>query len=461
MPSRSEKNTSSANFDLLSEYVKAQTVIPMVGAGLSKPYGFPLWREFLEKEANTEHMKQEVQKLLNEGKYEEAADYIFSSRQDDAFTQEIATVFTIKNFQIPHPHTTAVSYLPEIFSGPVLTVNYDHVLERVYELKGQRFSKIYTAPISIPTEITRAIGQFRHVLIKIHGNADDQTRILTRSEYDRHYLVEGTNKIGFTEKMLPSALACAFTKRNILFLGCSLQSDRFLEIMKEIHQKGFSAFDRHFAMLARPQQNSIDAETNRLAQYGILPIWYEPGRHDQITDNLKKLGRYITKPVQSSKILDSESNSRNDSNHSTPTPVTHKITSTLEIACNQQKNLLSHIRESAGAFSNNRIPREHEVVKYQEREITIEYQEDALRINCWPKLVSPIDHSIANPIWPLNRNRLSQKENYVWPADSDLDARCYDFEISSGTNDVQVLFTDRDRICKLQIEIKLNLKSRS
>ena len=66
-------------------------VIPFVGAGLSMPFGFPGWTNFLLSEAESAGIKDEVQEFIDAGKYEEAAERLMNGLGEldlSAFFQE-------------------------------------------------------------------------------------------------------------------------------------------------------------------------------------------------------------------------------------------------------------------------------------------------------------------------------------------------------------------------------------
>ena len=61
---------------LVEQLQTPQGVIPFVGAGLSIPLGFPGWTDFLLAEAESAGIRDKVQKLIDNGQYEEAAELL-------------------------------------------------------------------------------------------------------------------------------------------------------------------------------------------------------------------------------------------------------------------------------------------------------------------------------------------------------------------------------------------------
>ena len=107
--------------------------------------------------------------------------------------------------------------LCDLSTGPVITTNFDRLLERTFELAGKRFEVIVCG--AKPDMINRAMQQSRRRLLKLHGDWEESTdRILTKSEYDRHY---GAGASPFTQTLpLPRILKALLTGRSVLFLRC-------------------------------------------------------------------------------------------------------------------------------------------------------------------------------------------------------------------------------------------------
>ena len=111
-------------------------IIPFVGAGMSAtvrlsgdPPGFPQWRDLLSRLAKGRRIEADVKALLEIGDYERAASKfdedrpgILPQRIRDAFDREVADAELSKG---------PLSYLPFLATGPVITTNFDRVLEQV------------------------------------------------------------------------------------------------------------------------------------------------------------------------------------------------------------------------------------------------------------------------------------------------------------------------------------------
>ena len=121
--------------------------------------------------------------------------------------------------------------------------------------------------------------------MKVHGDAHDRgARVLTSSEYERFY--------GAAEP-LQGVLSFLLT-RPLLFLGCSLDSDRTVGVIgKWAAAHAISAL--HFAVLPRPNDDSELHRRNRfLSEMSVLPIWYPTDRHEAVTDLLRTLAEDVS-----------------------------------------------------------------------------------------------------------------------------------------------------------------------
>ena len=75
-----------------------------------------------------------------------------------------------------------VSRNSEAVPGPVITTNFDHVIETAFVDAGRPFVAVITGPQ--PDSVIGAMHRNEHALIKIHGDARDRSaRALTEEEY--------------------------------------------------------------------------------------------------------------------------------------------------------------------------------------------------------------------------------------------------------------------------------------
>lgn len=271
-------------FNDLCTSVAANNIVPMVGSGMSKASGLPMWREFLHQLcAYSGISANEIDALLAAGQYEEAVDRQAQGMGRPLFDERIEHDLRIEDSSTL---SGSVRLLPEIFPNLVLTTNLDDVLEGVYESSGRRFTHILAGK---DIERYRQLhAQGRSTLLKLHGDCrSDDGRVLGVAEYDLAY----ANGAPCRE-----ALALIYRTRPLLWLGCSLTIDRTVKLVGEVAVAD-ARMPRHFAFLQLPADVAARIiREKELSQRQIFPIWYD-GDHDESIESLlvgilDNLGRF-------------------------------------------------------------------------------------------------------------------------------------------------------------------------
>ena len=171
---------------LIDCFSSGMGVIPFVGAGLSAEFDFPQWAELLTTLASVKS-KPAVQRLVTAGRYEKAAQKLYEGgRAADRLQAGIMATFK-RTFPANAFEGSAVSLLPQLTCGPVVTTNFDQVLERVFERAKRPFKG---RPIlgSDPDAFVPAIQRNEHVLFKIHGDCENRRSLtLTLDSYADSY----------------------------------------------------------------------------------------------------------------------------------------------------------------------------------------------------------------------------------------------------------------------------------
>jgi HEAT repeat protein len=259
-------------------------VVPFVGAGMSVDTGLPDWRRFLMDQAGEGSVAERVGDLLNQGKYEEAAQAIHDHRSAIQFQEAVERTFGQAALKTRTPQG-AVLCLPRLASGPVITTNVDSVLETVFAHSGPpgRFAEVIEG---VRIDLARkAFHRNDHVLLKLHGDASDRThRVLTLQDYNEKY--------GVSQRL--KALFEFTLTRRLLFLGCSLQMDRTVEVLRETAAR-YPDYVDHFAVLEQPRDaNELTAREEMLGKLGIRPIWFPPGDFQSIELLLNALADLVS-----------------------------------------------------------------------------------------------------------------------------------------------------------------------
>ena len=251
--------------DLVRQVQSASGVVPFVGAGLSAAYHLPQWGPLLRSLAPDEASILELNRLLAANEYETAAEYVFDARGAAEFNQLLASALAL---DVDVEKDTAITKLGLLPTGPIITTNFDRIIETVLVAEGVPLTVVVGDDRA---KIIESIQYQTNTLLKLHGDAQDPaSRVLTKSEYDDHYT-----------RWLKQLLRNMAT-RPMLFLGCSLQNDRPVRVLQEVVKEG-QVLVHHFAFLAFPGEEELDARKHQLVdELRINPIWFPAGRYEVI-----------------------------------------------------------------------------------------------------------------------------------------------------------------------------------
>ena len=250
----------------LTERMEGNVIVPFVGAGLSVPSGFKLWAAFLHQ--LREHCVPPLteddlnQILRTPGGYEQAAEKIITGMPRRLFDERFEGYSRLAELSDVNG---CVRFLPLLFNGNGLTTNFDNVLELVYNGYHCPFGQILNGKqvADWQTHVFRR----ETVLLKIHGHATQpETRILTATEYAAAY-APGCP--------LRATMEAIIRNSAFLFLGCSLGSDRTMDLMKEVFANDPTLTTRNYAFLPMPKDALTRHQRDAfLAERAIFPIWY-------------------------------------------------------------------------------------------------------------------------------------------------------------------------------------------
>ena len=263
----------SANADRYSdlrESFNRQQVLPFVGSGMSVDSGLPTWADFLVRVgAFTGCDISRLKQLIRDSQFEEAADLLAHSTNPRLFAERVEHDLRIGNLDVI---SGAVCLLPGLFTNLMITTNLDNVLEQVYQMCDMPFAHVLGG--SQMSNYRRLKSPGERFLLKLHGDCRRRDgRVLLSTEYEDAY---GPDSIVREE------LTLLYKTQSLLFLGCSLGSDRTVQLIREIANADAN-MPKHYAFLAKPDDSAarIDRE-NFLTDRGIFPIWYDLPHEDAI-----------------------------------------------------------------------------------------------------------------------------------------------------------------------------------
>ena len=254
----------------LIDAVRRQQVIPFVGSGMSVPSGLPTWAEFLLKTGEYAQCdSSELVRLIDCAAFEEAADLLADRMNPLLFAERVEHELRITE---PNSINGPVCLLPRLFPSLVMTTNLDNVLESLYEWCELPFS--YTLNGKEISDYRRLKDPEERFLIKLHGDCQNQhSRVLLSTEFDEAYAAESP---------LRDEVTLLYRQNSLLFLGCSLGSDRTVRLVNDIADSD-KHMPKHYAFLTRPGSKADRiARENSLAERGIFAIWYDLPHDDAI-----------------------------------------------------------------------------------------------------------------------------------------------------------------------------------
>lgn len=261
-----KESDQSAVFLDLVDALRIGRIAPFVGAGLSRACGYPMWGEALRKIAQKlgGQCLPDIEPLMAQYDYLQAAQVLHAAAPDQV-QNFIKTEFR-KRGAILGP----ILLLPELAKGCIVTTNFDSVIEDLFsELKQGLDGYMYgTQP---GNAFVQRLLRGERCILKLHGDAkQENTYVFTQMQYEAAY----GQPLAF-QNQLPRALRQIFISHSLLFLGCSLEQDKTLDLFKFVIDEAAFEIPDHFALLSdpgNPQERA--AKEARLLKLRIRPLWY-------------------------------------------------------------------------------------------------------------------------------------------------------------------------------------------
>ena len=243
--------------------VERQQVIPLVGSGMSVPSGLPTWAEFLTRTGEYAQCDAaELSRLISCANFEEAADLLAECMNLNQLAERVEHTLRINDQDfIKGP----ICLLPSLFPNFIVTTNLDNVLESLYIFCEKKFAYVLSGKEI--ANYRQLKGPQERFLIKLHGNYQDRGgRVLLSQEYNEAYAVNSS---------IREEIALLYRSFSLLFLGCSLGSDRIVQLIHEI-ARADPHMPKHYAFLAKPDSDTARvAREGFLTERGIFPVWYD------------------------------------------------------------------------------------------------------------------------------------------------------------------------------------------
>lgn len=266
---------NEARFDQLVACLLGDSVVPFIGAGVSVAGGFPTWKDHLRKQGKTAGIAPAIiENHLANGEFEAIVETIENSRGSDVFAQEIRDAFS-KTGSL-EGITLLIS---ELFSDTLITTNYDRLLEQSFDVgpgdEVQTINGDNAMENPDPEKVT---------IIKLHGDIRAPKRcILGKRQYNDAYGESALN----LSRPIPKLLRYYYTTSSLIFIGCSLNNDRTIQVFKAVKEdetkKGDIDLPQHFSLEQAPDTLiALQNRNDELLKLGITPIWFPKGAYDNV-----------------------------------------------------------------------------------------------------------------------------------------------------------------------------------
>ena len=277
-------------FQGIQKQLAKNNLIPLFGAGFTRA-AYPGWFSLLHDMADSfPNCQTKLDAQLNAGQFEEAASTLCAEMGEFEFQEELYQTFG--------PHTVpdamrkltpARKAIPWIFKGPMMTTNVDLCLEELY---GHRVEVLCPHTDYHRPQADWAIQTAAPILFKLHGSVTDREHmVFTKEAYDTVY------PCSQEPSPLSKTLSSICRSRPVLFLGCSLDTDRVVQVLNACCEHR-----TYFALVELPKETenkanpwepllvNADGAENEvyrqrrqfMSKHHIQCIWYPCGQYDAL-----------------------------------------------------------------------------------------------------------------------------------------------------------------------------------
>lgn len=164
-----------------------------------------------------------------------------------------------------------IELIPQLTDGCVITTNFDKLLETVFEARHKPFQG-FMHGIQQHSSFASKLVQGSRCILKLHGTFDaNETYIFSKQQYDDAY---GNSCLDYT-KPLAKVLRQIFISHSLVFIGCSLEQDRTLELFLNVVDSNVFDIPNHFAFLSEADHSAKVEKETLISRAKIIPIWYQ------------------------------------------------------------------------------------------------------------------------------------------------------------------------------------------
>ncbi len=280
--------------DRLLETVRARTLVPFIGAGVSAQAGgaFPNWSSLLldmrdrpvhAGSLSTEH-GAEVETLLSRGNYLMAAQAVRNSLPTDEYFSLLVEKYKPKGVRPVELHRALLRLCAPMY----ITTNYDQLLEKAYAQEFGDVASVITWQNALSAEevVLNARETSTPIIFKIHGTIDRlDTVVLTEQDY---------RKLLYEARGYRLILSAVFLLHTVLMVGFAF-ADPEIGVLLETHREAL----KHQASpdyIFLPADSVGPVEKQRLREdYGVQVIPYEPSAdHREVLEFIEYLAGHVS-----------------------------------------------------------------------------------------------------------------------------------------------------------------------
>ena len=263
--------------DVLREIHKSQRLVPVIGAGFSRPFSLPDWGELLisvaKKFSALDSTIDTARSIMNNQNYIQAVSTITAATKKSEVGIQEAVVEIIRKKKTDFLYNKncenfAESDIDTNYSdlsnfNAILTLNYDEIIAD--------YNKNHAGTTFQQYQDTHNFGQKKDI-IYVHGRVSDASSIvLAKSNYDDAYKNES-----FKNKFAGITLG-----RTLLFMGFSFQ-DTYIKVFLETVTLGSGV--THYALMDKTSVTALGAEAveDYKKKYNVEIIEYNDTKGDHI-----------------------------------------------------------------------------------------------------------------------------------------------------------------------------------
>lgn len=265
------------NIRKIRELYKEDNLVPFIGAGLSKPFNIPDWKQLItrlsdEYMENFKHIKPTVNEYLNNNNFWSAMETIleFAPISESDIQEEIVRIIDNQMRKSVNNNDHNYLDLANLNFKVYLTTNYDHLLTKY--INEDNCVPLILNDIDFSTQNLFSAKKKR--VFHLHGHISNPgTIVITKDQYKKLY----------NSKKYDNILKLFTGNKSLLFIGFSFD-DQFIKEMIKDHKDYFKG--NHFILLDNPS-NVLVKELKK--DYGLNVIKYDSSRSNHSVEIRKIL----------------------------------------------------------------------------------------------------------------------------------------------------------------------------